>query len=483
MVPLGLALFFAGGCVVCPVGEPKRWTTTETLRETARQPARSEITDVSAVMAQPSADTFRVSLLAWFQDEYPRTEQKKSVTTTEQRLLACGFFPGAAEEYCMPEGAKPLRCMEPDYATAFVLGALPCGVFVALGTAEALVFELPFGSYECPKKNDSATHLGLVGFHKYTATTRGAPVYGPKTPIASDLRTRSNYLPGPYEVELSIPDLKHTARQALEQGQTATLFKLPAVQRDCTVEAVVSFSNKAPGSDESAKAIEHAKRKTWTTNLALKAPPPPPPPPSPPPPRVVRSAPKPEPVPEPQVREVVREIHHYHEVEKKPEEPPYTVEKAIDGTGRTVWRIKMRGDQNAFSVDREVHAQLLQELRDDFAGRNPNVPRGEINAWATYTTEDGGRTLVYEGEASSLIPKLESLRYDAATRRGEVTMRLTEGADLRQSKDFVRRNISAIVCDKNVVLTGERPPDGARYRSLDENFADGVLTVEFEAVE
>ena len=35
----------------------------------------------------------------------------------------------------------------------------------------------------------------------------------------------------------------------------------------------------------------------------------------------------------------------------------------------------------------------------------------------------------------------------------------------------------------SVHTAGERPPEGAKYRSLDENFADGVLTVEFEAVE
>ena len=92
--------------------------------------------------------------------------------------------------------------------------------------------------------------------------------------------------------------------------------------------------------------------------------------------------------------------------------------------------------------------------------------------------------MVYRGVAESLIPELDGLSYSAATRRGTVTMKLRPQADLRRSKEFVRANISSIVCDKNVMLTaGERPPDGARYRSLDETFANGVLTVEFEAEE
>ena len=51
-------------------------------------------------------------------------------------------------------------------------------------------------------------------------------------------------------------------------------------------------------------------------------------------------------------------------------------------------------------------------------------------------------------------------------------------------KAWARENIAAVVTDKNVLLTaGERPPEGATFRSLDENFSDGILTVEFEAVQ
>ena len=51
-------------------------------------------------------------------------------------------------------------------------------------------------------------------------------------------------------------------------------------------------------------------------------------------------------------------------------------------------------------------------------------------------------------------------------------------------RTYVRANISAIVSEKNVILeAGQAPPAGARYRSLGESYEDGILTVEFEALD
>ena len=52
------------------------------------------------------------------------------------------------------------------------------------------------------------------------------------------------------------------------------------------------------------------------------------------------------------------------------------------------------------------------------------------------------------------------------------------------AKSWARKNIAAIISDKNVALEASKaPPSGAQYRSLAEKFEDGVLTVEFEAIE
>jgi hypothetical protein len=53
-----------------------------------------------------------------------------------------------------------------------------------------------------------------------------------------------------------------------------------------------------------------------------------------------------------------------------------------------------------------------------------------------------------------------------------------------EAKRWARDNIEAIAREKNVLLeAGGAPPEGAVYRSLGETLEDGVLTVEFEAVE
>jgi hypothetical protein len=53
-----------------------------------------------------------------------------------------------------------------------------------------------------------------------------------------------------------------------------------------------------------------------------------------------------------------------------------------------------------------------------------------------------------------------------------------------EAKQWARADIEAIVKAKNVVLeAGGTPPEGALYRSPGESLEDGVLTVEFEAVE
>jgi hypothetical protein len=327
---------------------------------------------------------------------------------------------------------------------------------------------------------NSLSHMGLAGVHKYPVITDIRFEALPWKEAGKERRSRTQRMPGPYEVEFRIPSIGHVEKKRVSAQETEATFVLPQTEHGGTCHAQIAFSwEDGKGLlgqyHQDGKPIAGMVHLT-TVELPEKRKPKP----------VATHTPPPAQAP---VREVVKEVHHYHETrvleERKPEGPPYNVEKTVDGAGRTVWRVTILAENlNAFGVDGEVKPRILQELRDDFAGRNPNVPRGEINAFASYTTENGGRMLVYVGVAESLIPSLESLTFSSETHRGTVTMRLASGAELRRSKEFVRNNISAIVCDKNVVITaGARPPDGAKYRSLDENFADGVLTVEFEAVE
>ena len=373
--------------------------------------------------------------------------------------------------------------MEDEFAWT-LMGA---GIVPAFATIEAILFE-PFVNWhkDCDRSWERwerstiadgclQIHLGLIGVHKYLRESRTGPFRdGPDKDAGTEERMRRDAVGGPYEVELRIAgtDIAGKAQVGLQDSNET--FILPQVERGGQYEAVLTFRSLHSGAD----AVKSAwKTRTLTQWVWLKENPQPKP-------SVAYTPPATQPAGQ-QVVERVVEKHYIHEVERKPEGPPYNIEKTTDVSGRTVWRVAILHSQlTAFDVDGEVKPRILRELRDDFAGRNPHVPRRKINAFATYTTEDGGRTLVYVGVAESLIPSLESLTYSAETHRGTVTMRLADGADRRRSEEFVNDNISAIVCDKNVVLTaGERPPDGATYQYLDENFADGVLTVEFEAVE
>ena len=77
-------------------------------------------------------------------------------------------------------------------------------------------------------------------------------------------------------------------------------------------------------------------------------------------------------------------------------------------------------------------------------------------------------------------PTEDEWSYDADTRRGTVSLKVSEGMTPEEAKQWAREHIEAIVQEKNVALDAG---GGAVYRCLDEHLQDGVLTVEFEAVE
>lgn len=470
------------------VGKPETHTHTETVVTRGKTPIKTTVLSVEP-KAQAEGNRLNAWLDARLLETFQQFQHEETTTTTRQKRLSAGMFPGAGELVYSP---RQTPCGLGTFARHEIAWTLMgCGFIPVCATIGAVMFE-PFASWrtDCetgwqrvehdknaPKSDVHLySHLGLLGFHKTVRETRTGPVRdGPDRKAGTKEEVKTVAVEGPYELEWQIAGTDVSGKTTVGAGRTKATFVLPEADASGRYEVMLTFRSPYAGTGD-------AIRRAWTTRTLKQQ-------------VWLQAKPKPKPVEtyvppmqmkQPQIVERVVEKHYVHEVEKKPEGAPYNVEKAVDGAGRTVWRVAIRhGHLTAFDVDREVKEQILQELRDDFAGRNPDMPRGEINAFATYTTEDGGRTLVYVGQASSLIPALENLSYSAEQRRGTVTMRLAGGgADLRRSKEFVRQNISAIVCDKNVMLTaGERPPDGAKYRSLDENFSGGVLTVEFEAVE
>ncbi len=74
--------------------------------------------------------------------------------------------------------------------------------------------------------------------------------------------------------------------------------------------------------------------------------------------------------------------------------------------------------------------------------------------------------------------------YDHDSRRGWVRLRIPNGVSTEDARYWVRENIATILAEKDVLLEADKaPPSGVTYRSLGEKFENGILTVEFEAVQ
>ena len=140
--------------------------------------------------------------------------------------------------------------------------------------------------------------------------------------------------------------------------------------------------------------------------------------------------------------------------------------------------------EQTFGVLNKVKPDVQRLIREDFKSKNPGVALQYVRDYLDYRTEDDGRILVYTGWAFSVRPVEDGWHYDHESRRGWVRLRIGGGMPAEEAKRWARENIAAIVADKNVALeAGKAPPPGATYRSLGEKFENGVLTVEFEAVQ
>lgn len=469
-----------GGCVAFNVGQPKVQSEVKTVMEEDRVAVRTEITKVGVAHQAPTYKDIRIGLSGDFREEYHRKSHTVTTSTLEQKRLAFGLFPGAAEEFSLPPGAEKHSCLKPDYPTAFVLGALPAGLFIGLGTVHSLVFELPFGSFDCWKKppREGYSHLGLVGFHKYTAVIsrgpeRGAdkeepPVFKARTRVAAN---------GPYHVEFSVPGLVYSARTNIEAGATGVSFPLPIVQQDYEVEAFVTFRKipgRAPADLPSRALLAKTDGKTHRFTLFLHPPPKPPP------------QPKPQPEAKPALPPVV-----LPKSRPQPPEGSTPAKRAFEVVaiqphpdGQYEVRVRINDRQQTLTIGYEIIADIKRIVHDSYMDGHPLAREEYVSETVRWSTEEEGHILVYRAWAFSVQPVTDSWRYSSATRRGSVSLRLSGGMGAEEAKRWARENISSIVADKNVLIrAGEAPPPGATYRTLDEEYRNGVLTVEFSAEE
>lgn len=523
MVALG------GGCVVVNVGEPVSFTR-ETRREFVTESTRDELMAVAPETKQ-SPETYSRLTVQLHRKVLTTTclETNAAIarlTLTSQKRMAVGLFPGAAMYLFptkRPEGAEMLGPYEGSQQTSwrgtawwgyvgytviplFHIVSTPYTLLVAPFTPWTVPGRYNEGDASCKRftrkellacgiKDDSddrwdATfQAGLVGTVKYPDAFIKREESGRKRlkgAMTSEIHSRA--LNGPFEVELEIPEVGFHGRQ--------TTAKTYASYYDNKVEFVLPSDPRAEDLVEDGAGTAKARRKyrarlsfrpldpledekeawSWAEGTVFEAD------------VHLEKGPAYLGGGERRVQEVVKEVHHYHETrvveERKPAEAPWDLETVqAPRDGRAEYLVTIRdGSKTPVDVEREAKPLIEQNLRDAFASSRPGMGMHRIQAYAVAEYE--GRRIRFKGVAFSVQPLACSWRYDGNTQRGEVRLRISDGMAPEEAKRWARENIKAIVEEKNIALeAGAAPPPGAKYRSLDETLEDGVLTVEFEAVE
>ena len=505
-------LCLGAGCVAFNVGKPTVIIDEQKITEKSATPVNVEVVAAKPQYRQASTDRVSVGLCADIEETYEKRIHSETSTIRKQRRLAIGFFPGAAEIYSMPEGAlSPVlfasqnsqgeynsnpQNLGKDYISShLVFGVLSCGIAWVAPTVYSLL-GAPFDSWECshdyvdtayvekslrhtgwwtasysPKlgvlhrhsdelgihtcldvtrKESNPSHVGLIGSHKYVAVFVDGPTIGPSTVIGRETKRDGKNVNGPYIVEFSIPELRHFDWKRVTSSESLTSFPLPIAPYNCRADAVVTFreddSQRAGIADDlTRKTLAKAKGQSFRFEVNLQG-----------------------------SGDGSGRVSKSYEI----------VGITPSGDGKYSVQVKILDKSKTFSIGRNLENEVKRLIREDYFGKHPETPMQHIRETVEWETEDGGNILVYTGWAFSVRPVDDGWSYDSHTRRGWVRLRITGGMPAEDAKRWARDNIAAIVSEKNVEIeAGKVPPPGAAFRSLGESFENGILTVEFEAVQ
>ena len=512
-VTVSAVLSLAPGCVAFNVGKPEVVIDEHDVPEKQEESVAVDIVDVEPQSSQTGLDKVAIGLKADVDETIEKRSYRETWTIRKQKRLGVGLFPGGAEVFLMPEGAlypvifqrqnsQGVYKFNPaDTASDYVVselfgGILTCGVVWVVGTVHSLLVA-PFGPWECSHdlietdsvqgpsggsgpwtvsastkvrmldkystklgvhtsldagKNTSGgvDHLGLFGVHKYVAMFVDGPERGPSTVVGTEKKREAKEVNGPYIVEFSIPELNHSNWSRVTSRETNATFPLPIAQHDCTVDATVAFRrdehpNAGAVGELTRKALDKASERVFHMEVALRG---------------GGGSPV--------------KVRKLYEI----------VEITTAGDGKYVVRVEIKDKSKTFAIGRNIESEVRRLIREDYLGKNPDTPLQYIRDSVKWETEGNGEMLVYTGWAFSARPVEDGWDYNPDTRRGWIRLRITGGMPADDAKSWARKNIAAIISDKNVALEASKaPPSGAQYRSLAEKFEDGVLTVEFEAIE
>ncbi len=494
-IALGFAAACAGsGCVAFNVGRPERFTSELNAGVETRTTSRKALYSQPVMERDRAGQNVSVSLLG----EVELGEQKcrivNEIDIYRQKRMSFGFFPSAAERYLRPDdSAHPFWSYDSYYGKDTIqdrddagsLSFLFFGPIIGLPLIPYALLVEPFaGNWDCdhpwrigdddwiPSSNGdgyhpfsnaggrtaaSYFHTVPFGFFRHTQLRYSQKRFKEARPVETAVfRRESAIVRGPYRVDFSVSALGFSDSREVASGAADATFRLPTGVSVPDAVARVNYRPPVGGlaaiRDESQRILlEDAMR--WTHVVPLGP--------------------------------LGAGAHIVVAVGAPRKAPIRYLREKDDERGRSVYLAEILDEtKDAFEIAAFVRPLLLEELRAEFAERHPALDRGFVRAWVDYETEDDGATLVFSGAAFSMQPVADGWRYDAASRRGTVRLRLSKEAELADARQWARENVESIVRDRNVVLSaGSAPPPGARFRSLSEHFEDGILILEFEAVE
>ncbi len=319
------------------------------------------------------------------------------------------------------------------------------------------------------------THVGLIGCHKHQAVFVEPAKPGSRTETGeAETKCRHVDVEGPYVAELSIPAMGYVQEVRVGKGAKRAIFEFPDAERKHMKEVVLRFRPDGPevASEVTKAALEKVIGQEYRFDvvfqemagaIAVQ------------PVAAVPASPVVGTPASPSVKKTgIKASRQAYEV----------VGITMSENGQCEVRVRIADKSKTFDIGWAVEPDVKRRIREDFVNRHPGTGIQYVREMVEWETEEEGAILVYRGWAFSARPVSDGWTYDDGSRRGTVRLRISEGMPAEEAKRWARENIEAIVKEKNVALeAGTEPPSGAMYRSLGESLEDGVLTVEFEAVE
>ena len=160
---------------------------------------------------------------------------------------------------------------------------------------------------------------------------------------------------------------------------------------------------------------------------------------------------------------------------------PFQVVKLECEAGRDFsyrFELSKRGGGNLTISDwRAIRNAFMLSIRAQYVAAHTDVnPRTLVIDFPEYAVAEGR----IKGVAVVLTISPQSFVYDAAARRGRVTVRIgaNQFEDVRR---WLRKNIESVALDSNIVKDGDALPSNARFYVGREKLADnGIFEMEFK---